>query len=121
MKDWLPRFLIYWVINVAVLWAASVLIGVVRFDTMTALLKAGIWLAVANSFFKPVLVLLTLPITILTLGLFLIVLNVLLLFFVEWMVADMHLGGFWRTALLSVFVSLGSMLLNALIKPPTDF
>lgn len=117
MNSWLVSFFVYWAINVAVLWGAAELFRGLSFDSSTALLKAGIWLAVINSFLKPVFVLLTLPITLLTLGLFLIVVNVLVLYLVEWLVAGMHLGGFWRTALISVFISLATMILSKLFKP----
>lgn len=116
----LLNFFIHWAINVAVLWGAAELFRGLSFDTTTALLKAGIWLAVINSVLKPVFVLLTLPVTLLTLGLFLIVVNVLMLYLVEWIVPGMHLGGFWRTAVISVFISLGTMILSKLFKPASN-
>lgn len=117
MNSWIVGFFVYWVINVAVLWGAAELFHGLSFESMTALLKAGIWLAVINSFLKPFFVLLTLPITLLTLGFFLIVVNVLVLYLVEWLVPGMQLGGFWRTALISVFISLGTMILSKMLKP----
>lgn len=117
MNAWLVGFFVYWAINVAVLWGAAEIFRGIGFESTTALLKAGIWLAVVNSFLRPVFVLLTLPITLLTLGLFLIVVNVLMLYLVQWLVPGMHLGGFWRTALISVFISLVTMILSKLFKP----
>jgi putative membrane protein len=118
MNTWLVGFFVYWVINVAVLWGAAEIFRGLAFDSTTALLKAGIWLAVINSFLRPIFVLLTLPITLLTLGLFLIVVNVLMLYLVQWLVPGMQLGGFWRTALISVFISLATMILSKLFRPP---
>lgn len=117
MNKWVAGFFVYWAINVAVLWGAAELFRGLAFDTTTALLKAGIWLSVVNSFLRPIFVLLTLPITLLTLGLFLIVVNVAMLYLVAWIVPGMHLGGFWRTALISVFISLATMILSKLFKP----
>jgi putative membrane protein len=117
---WLSRFFLYWVINSAVLWLANALFKGVSFESTTALLKAGIWLAVINSFLKPILVLITLPLTIVTLGLFLILINTLVLFCVEWLVPGMRLGGFWHTAGVSLFISLGILLLGAFIEPKSS-
>lgn len=119
MKNWLPRFLLYWVINVAILWAAGEIAGVIRFDTTTAMLKSGLWLAVANAFFTPIVRAVTNAIV--WRGIALVVINLLLLFVVEWIVAGMHLVALWRTALLAIFVWLGTFILNALIAPPTEF
>ncbi|MBM3394561.1 MAG: phage holin family protein [Betaproteobacteria bacterium] len=117
MSGWLTGFFLYWAINVAVLWSADALFHALNFDTTVALLKAGIWLAVINSFLKPIFVVLTLPLTLVTLGLFLIVVNVLMLYCVEALVDGMHLAGFWRTAGISIFISLGTMILSKFIKP----
>jgi putative membrane protein len=116
MTGWFTRFFAYWLINIAVLWTAGALFSSVSFDSTASLLKAGIWLGAINLFLKPLFVLITLPLTIITLGLFLIVINVLVLYMVEWLVPGMRLGEFWHTAIVSIFVSLGTMVLSSLIK-----
>ena len=67
----------------------------VRFDSVQALLVAGLLFGIAHAMLKPILVILTLPITVLTLGLFLLVINALMLLLTAWLVPGFHLAGFW--------------------------
>ncbi|HNT30493.1 MAG TPA: phage holin family protein [bacterium] len=80
--------------SVVVFTAAYLLPGVSVDSYLTALVVAVV-LAVINTFIKPLLVLLTLPLTILSLGIFYLVLNVLLLQAASSLVSGFHLDGFW--------------------------
>lgn len=103
-------FLQRWLINtLAVLVAANVVRGI-SYDTAAGLFVASLMLGVLNSFLRPLLLLLSLPLLILTLGLFTLVINALLLLAVSWLVNSFHVDGF-RAAFWGAFViSLVSLL-----------
>jgi putative membrane protein len=109
----LLRFVVFWALSVLLLWVASSLFGnAVRFDSVNALVLAGLLFGIAHAVLKPILIVLTLPITVLTLGLFLIVINALLLLLVAWLVPGFHVAGFWSAAGVSLFISLFSFALS---------
>lgn len=81
-------------------------------DWLAALI-AAIVLGVANAFIRPLLVLLTLPVTILTLGLFIFVINALIVMLVDYLVPGFEVAGFWWALLFSFVVSLVSWFLYA--------
>jgi putative membrane protein len=85
-------------------------------DSWQAALIGSIVLALANTLLKPVLFILTLPFTILTLGLFLLVLNALMLWITARLVPGMHVHGFVTTLLASIALSLVGMIWKALTK-----
>ena len=102
------------VIAVAAFLAARFLPGVRIADVKTALLVAVV-LALLNAFLKPILVALTIPITILTLGLFLIVINILMVLLAARIVPGFSVDG-WVTALLfSLIVAVISYILDSFI------
>ena len=111
MKTFL-RFLLFWALNALLLWVASEVFSSVRFDSTSALLVAGLLFGLAHAFLKPVLVLLTLPVTIVTLGLFLLVVNALILLLVAWLVPGFHVAGFGQAVLVALFISILSFILN---------
>jgi putative membrane protein len=77
-----------------------------------AALVAAFLLGIVNTIIKPILVLLTLPLTILTLGLFLLVINGLMLWLVSALVSGFHVSGFWGAVFGSILISLVSWLLS---------
>jgi putative membrane protein len=81
MKVFLQR----WVINTAGVLLASTMVSGIRYDKFTSLLAASLLLGVLNAILRPLLVLLSLPLVVFTLGLFLLVINALLLEFVGWL------------------------------------
>ena len=111
----LVRFLVFWGVNTLSLWVADELFDGISFATPQALFVAGLMLGIVNTFLKPVLVILTLPLSILTLGLFVLVINALMLLLVAWLVPGFIVTGFWSGFLVSIFVSVFSFILNALI------
>lgn len=93
--------------------ASKILPGVQISDIKTAILVALV-LALLNAFLKPLLVMLTIPITIITLGLFLLVINILIIFLADKIVPGFSVDG-WLTALLfSLIVSLITYILDAI-------
>jgi putative membrane protein len=111
----LVRFVLFWAVNTLTLWVAGQVFNSVRFDGWEALLVAGLLFGIVNATLKPILVVLTAPITVLTLGLFLLVINAVMLLLTAWLVPGFHLyGGFWRAVLVALFVSVFSFLINLL-------
>ncbi len=97
------------------LWVASHLFKGLRFDGAGALWVAALLLGLANAVVRPLLVLLTLPLTLITFGLFLLVINALVLMLVARLVRGFHLDGFWTAFWASLFMSLLSLVLGAFI------
>jgi len=113
----LLRFLAFWGVNTLSLWVADQIFDSIRFDDTGTLLVSGLLLGIINTFLKPVLLILTLPATILTLGLMLPILNGLLLLLVAWLVPGFRVDGFWYGVLVALFVSVFSFFLNSLLGP----
>lgn len=108
--NWLIRFLLN---GLAVVLTAYILPGVSVEDYGTALIVALI-LAIVNVLVKPILVVLTIPITIVTLGLFLLVINAAIILFVDNLVTGFHVDGFWWALLFSLILSIFNSLFNDL-------
>ncbi len=105
-------FLIRAVIVALGLWLATAWVSGVSIDTPATLLMAGILLGVVNSVIRPIAIVLTLPMTVLTLGLFLLVINAGMVALVAWILPGMHVNGFgaafWTAILVSVVSMIGS-------------
>jgi len=94
-------FLLRAVLTAIGLWLASVWVPGVSIDGVPTLLLAGLLLGVVNAIVRPIAFILTLPLTIVTLGLFLLVLNAGMVALVAWMLPGFHLNGGFRAALLT--------------------
>ena len=106
-------FLFRLVINmVAILIISYLFPKVVWVDGFWTALVAAFLLGIVNAVIRPILVLLTLPITVLTLGLFLLVVNGLMLWLVAAFVTGFHVNGFWGTVLGSILISIVSWILS---------
>ncbi len=107
--------LLVWILNaVALLVVAYILPGIAVASFGSALI-AALLLGLLNALVKPVLVLLTLPITIVTLGLFLIVLNALLFWFAGSVLKGFQVQGFWWAVIGALLYSLVSGLLASIV------
>ena len=109
-------FLINLLINgLAVYITAHVLPGV-SVDSFVTAIIVSVVLALVNTFIKPILFILTLPATILTLGLFTLVINALMVFLVATFVPGFHVNGFWSALFFSLILSLVGWVLRGLTK-----
>lgn len=99
---------------VAVYLAAYLLPGVTITDVKTTIIVALV-LALLNTFIKPILVVLTIPITIITLGLFLLIINALMVKWAAALVSGFHVDGWWSAFLVSLIVTVVSYILSGLI------
>ena len=89
------RLLLVWILNAIALLAVAYLYPGVQVQDWKAAAIAALVLGLVNTLVKPILVLLTLPVTILTLGLFLLVINALLFWGVAQLIEGFHVNGFW--------------------------
>lgn len=104
-----------WLIITAAILLSSILIPGIRVDSLlTAVVAAGI-LGLINIFIKPVLIILTLPLNILTLGLFSFIINAFLLKMVSYFVTGFEVNGFWAALLGALVISLVNWLTNRFI------
>ena len=99
------------------LWVASRLIPGIEIRDAASLLWAAILLAIVNAIVRPVLVLLTLPITLLTLGLFLLVINGLMVELVSALQTGFYVAGLGSAILCALIVTLTSWVVNSFIGP----
>jgi putative membrane protein len=90
------------------LWVASEILDGLVFESPAKLIVAGLMLGVVNAFVRPLAFILTLPLTVLTLGLFLLVLNAGMVALVAWIVPGFEISGFWTAVGASLIVSLVS-------------
>jgi putative membrane protein len=90
------------------LWLATVWVNGVYIDSPETLILAGVLLGIVNSIVRPVAILLTLPMTIVTLGLFLLVINAGMVALVAWILPGMHVSGLWSAFWTALLVSLVS-------------
>ena len=109
-------FLIRALVVAVGLWLASKM-GLVAFNTTGTLIAAALLLGVVNAFVRPIIIILTLPITLITLGLFLLVINALMLMLVSWFLPGFLVAGFWPAIGAAIVVSLTSWVMSGWIGP----
>jgi putative membrane protein len=109
------RLLITWLINTAALFGVTFVMRSVQVDSVTTALIAALILGLVNTLIRPILVLLTLPVTLLTLGLFILVINGLLFWAVASLLGGFQVGGFWSAVGGALVYSIISWALSALI------
>lgn len=109
------RLLLMWVFNALALIAVAYLLPGIRVDGFTAALVAALVLGLVNTLIRPVLVLLTLPVTIVTLGLFILVINGLLFWFVGSVLKGFVVADFWWGVGGAILYSVFSWALSSLI------
>lgn len=97
------------------LWLATKVLPGLQFDTAGTLLAAALLLGIVNAVIRPIAVILTLPLTLVTLGLFLIVINAGMLGLVALLLAGFAINGFWTAIAGSLIVSLTSWVASGLI------
>jgi putative membrane protein len=90
------------------LWVASEIFDGLVFESPAKLIVAGLLLGVVNAFVRPLAFVLTLPLTVLTLGFFLLVLNAGMVALVAWIVPGFEISGFWTAVGAALIVSLVS-------------
>jgi len=101
-------FLVRLVITALGLWVADQLLPGIAFASTGALIVSALVLGFVNALIRPVIFVLTLPLTILTLGLFILIVNGISLALVAWLVPGFHVAGLWSATGGAIIVSLTS-------------
>ena len=117
----MPGFLIRGLIVALGLWLATAWVRGIYIDTPGTLILAGLLLGIVNSVVRPIAIVLTLPMTILTLGLFLLVINAGMVGLVAWMLPGMHVASFGAAFWTALVVSLVSMVGSWFVGPKGRF
>jgi putative membrane protein len=120
-KGLLYRFLVRWFVCALGLWvAAGLLSKSVEFETsgskVWVVIVSGLILALINSVIKPLVVLLSLPAILLTLGLFMIVINGFSVFLASWLYEPLNVTNFWAAMLAGVIIGLVNYLVTAVLE-----
>jgi putative membrane protein len=116
MPRGLARILIHWAVTSISLWVASEIFDGIHFASASALAVSALVLGLANALVRPLLIILTLPLTVLTLGLFLLVINALVLLLVSSLVTGFSIAGFGTAFVASIFIAITSFLINAILN-----
>ena len=111
----MAKLLLVWLINAVSLIAVAYLVPGIAVSSFVTALVAALVLGLVNTVIRPILVLLTLPVTLLTLGLFILVINGLLFWFVGSFIAGFVVSGFWAGVLGAILYSIVSWALAALL------
>ena len=102
-------FLIHWAIMSLSLWVASALFSGIKFSNNSSLLISALVLGFVNAVLRPILLILTFPLTIVTLGVFILVVNALMIMLVAKLVSGFKLSGFWTAFFVGIFIALFSL------------
>ena len=114
------RFLLWWALNLLALWVAAELVEGITYDDFWKLILAALIFGIINLFLRPILVLLTLPAVILTLGLLLIIINAFLLWLTGKIVPGFDVADFfWAAILGALIIAIVNFVLDLLL-PDTD-
>jgi putative membrane protein len=108
-------FLLRAAITALALWVASRLLEGIHFETTGKLVLAAVLLGLVNAVVRPIAFVLTLPITVVTLGLFLLVLNAAMIGLVAWVLPGFSISGFWTAVGAAIIVGLVSWAASTII------
>lgn len=112
----MSAFLLRWMVTTIAVFAAEKLIPGIHCSSLGALLGASLLLGIINAFVRPVLLLLSIPFIIVTMGLFIFVVNALLLLFVSAVIPSFTVDGFWNAFFGAVVIGIVSWLLSSFFR-----
>lgn len=115
MLDNLTPFLLHWAITALSLWVASHIFSGIKFADTASLIISALLLGFANAIIKPLLIVLTLPLTFLTFGLFLLVINALMILLVSSLVRGFTVSSFWTAFFASIFIAVLSFMIGSFV------
>jgi putative membrane protein len=118
----LRKFLLRWFLNFLGLWAAAELMtGSISYnDKIRVLVIAALIFSIVNAVLRPLVVLLSLPAIVLTLGMFTLVVNAFMLYLVTKIYPSFHLRSFWTAVIATVIIWIVNYLLNELLEPKRE-
>ena len=112
----MPGILVRWLVQTAAITIAAYLLDGIHVEGFFSAFFAAVILGILNAFFRPILIIITLPVNILTLGLFTFVINALLLMMVSGVIPGFEVHGFWSAVFGSLIISLVSWFLSSFIN-----
>jgi len=112
----MAKMILKWLLSAAALLGVAYIYGGVSVASFSSALVAALVIGLLNILVRPILVLLTIPITLLTLGLFLFVINALMFWAASGLVGGFHVAGFWAALLGSLIYSALGVLIDALLE-----
>lgn len=118
MKNPILRFLLRWGVCALGLWISSELLGdrISYQNKLSVVLIAGLMLAVINMIIKPIIVILSLPALLFTLGLFMVVINGLMVLLVSKIYGSLEVSNFWSAAIAGMIIGLVNYLVTAVVE-----
>lgn len=122
MKLPFAKFLLRWFVSGLGLWvAAGLLSGSINYQNeLRVIVIAGLVLAIINTIIRPILVLLSLPAILLSLGLFMVVINGFTVFLVSKLYSSLEITSFWIAILTGIIIGLVNYLVSAILEPRDD-
>ncbi len=115
VEDEMRELLVKWVVNSTALLVVVHIVSGVTVANWTTMFVAALVLGLLNAFLRPFLIILTLPVTVLTLGLFTLVINAFLFYLAAHLVRGFHVAGFWQAFVAAFVFSIVSFLLNIFV------
>jgi putative membrane protein len=109
------EFFVHWGITALSLWIVSLVFHGISFTSKKSLFLAALLLGFANAVIRPVVIVLTIPLTLITFGLFLLVINALMMLLVSTLVPGFRVSGFWTAFFASIVVTLLSLAVSAVV------
>jgi len=113
----MTRLLLRWVLNAFALFFVMKLVPGIRIDQFSSLLVGALVIGLLNAFLRPIIILLTLPVTLLTLGLFTLVVNGFIFYLAAHLVDGFRVAGFGSAFVAALLFSLISFVLNLIFRP----
>jgi putative membrane protein len=110
------HFVFRWIVTAFAVFVAAPIVGINYGESLGCLLGASLLLGIVNAFIRPVLLILSAPLILLTLGFFILVLNGLMLLFVSEIVPCFTVPGFWSATFGAIIISIISWLLSAFFR-----
>ncbi len=112
----LTRFLVRWLVSSLGLWIAAGLLGTIDYQQrLGVVIVGGLVLAIINAILKPILIILSLPAIVLSLGLFMIVINGLTVWLASKLYTPLHVKNFWAAILAGVIIGLVNYLVSTIL------
>jgi putative membrane protein len=121
MSQNIIEFLAHWGITALSLWLTSFIFHGISFANKKSLFLSALLLGFANAVIRPIIIILTIPLTLVTFGLFLLVINALMMLLVSALVPGFKISGFWTAFFASIVVTVLSLIVGTFIFQSDDY
>jgi putative membrane protein len=121
MSQNIIEFLAHWGVTALSLWLTSFIFHGISFANKKSLFLSALLLGFANAVIRPIIIILTIPLTLITFGLFLLVINALMMLLVSALVPGFRISGFWTAFFASIVVTVLSLIVGTFIFQSDDY